>query len=237
MSQKRNPTQQSGCILVIDDDPGICELYNSLLSNPHKVLHCSNISTALETRKNERPDLIILDFKLGKENAFDFLHALSEEELSQQTIILVSGEIDIQNRIRAFQSGAIDIITKPVDINELKLRAEAHLKQRISLKNSPHTVLQFENLVLNPFSCEVSSKNGETIELTQKEAHLLSLLLTHSPSPIPRLELKNSVWKNAHVSDQSLDTHLSHLRKKLLELNWEIELLPNEGYHLKPKNP
>ena len=125
--------------------------------------------------------------------------------------------------------GANDYIVKPFDLDEVFARVTVQLRQ--SAEKQPVKIVKTENLPENwkNFQFDAESfeiKNSqETIRLAKKECLILQTLLKHPKKIFTKEELYELVWEDSYLpGDNTLNTHLSNLRKKLNQLD------PNQEY-------
>ena len=95
-------------------------------------------------------------------------------------------------------------------------------------------IIRYKDVLFNPenFEMKCSSQNDETI-LSPKEALLLKAFLSKPKQRLSRDLLTSEVWRDAKVSSRTLDTHVSRLRKKLLDTEVAIESIYGGGYLLR----
>lgn len=118
-------------ILVIDDDPAFCRLAEELLKeNGFKVRVASGASEALERIRERVPDLILLDLVMPDMSGIDLCRILRENPRTTLTpILLISGMSELSDRIKCYQAGVDDFITKPFDVEDLVVRVINRLQR------------------------------------------------------------------------------------------------------------
>jgi len=116
-------------ILIIDDDINTTQLMKNILTKEGYESSSINISTnALPSAISINPDLILLDLMMPDIDGVELCKVLhSEQNLSSVPIIFFSAMGDIENKVAAFKAGASDYITKPIHIEEFKLRIKTWL--------------------------------------------------------------------------------------------------------------
>lgn len=119
-------------ILVVDDSPSNLQILVRMLGESgYKVRPVPNGALALMAARNAPPDLILLDITMPDMDGFQVCEALkSDPELSAIPVIFLSGHAGTIDKIRAFNVGGIDYITKPFQIEEVLARVETHIKVR-----------------------------------------------------------------------------------------------------------
>jgi DNA-binding response OmpR family regulator len=116
-------------ILIVDDVPENVILLNRVLqSEGYAVQTAENGSQALAITQRTPPDLILLDINLPDADGFDVCARLkSNEQTSQIPVMFISALDDAEGKVRAFQLGGVDYITKPFNFEEVLARVETHL--------------------------------------------------------------------------------------------------------------
>jgi DNA-binding response OmpR family regulator len=108
-------------ILVVDDELTTCMLLENFLSRDYQVVTKNSGIDALVWLENNLPDLIISDIQMSKMNGFEFLKEVRLMGFTKHTpVILLSGNKESKERIKGYQLGAQDYLTKPFNPEELK---------------------------------------------------------------------------------------------------------------------
>jgi|GEM_PF-1278004 len=143
--QKRNKTDE---ILVVDDDLILLEiLYEILKSNGYSVRTAFDGNTAMESIKTNPPSLILLDIMIPEPDGYQICLKLKESEVTRDIpVIFLSGLLEPQDKLKAFDYGGVDYITKPFKQKEVLARVAAQI-----------------NL------CEAREEIKEKVELLQQE--------------------------------------------------------------------
>lgn len=131
MSRQRNPNQKAD-ILVIDDTPENLALLSQMLTEKgYKVRSVTKGSTALRGAKAAPPDLILLDVKMPEMNGYEVCHHLKADDRTRNIpVIFISALGDVFDKVKAFQAGGVDYITKPFQVEEVLARLDTHLTIR-----------------------------------------------------------------------------------------------------------
>ena len=122
-------SENKGNILLVDDIPENLQLLGDLLVKiGYTVRSVTSGRMALKTVKVKQPDLILLDVKMPEMDGYEVCQILkADENLRNIPVIFVSALNDVFDKVRAFESGAIDYITKPFQIEEVVARVENQL--------------------------------------------------------------------------------------------------------------
>ena len=135
-------------ILAIDDTPDNLALLSQILTEKgYKVRSVTKGSTALRGAKAAPPDLILLDVKMPEMNGYEVCQHLKADERTRDIpVIFISALGDVFDKVKAFQMGGVDYITKPFQVEEVLARLDTHLTIRnLQLKlKAQNTQLQQE---------------------------------------------------------------------------------------------
>jgi serine phosphatase RsbU (regulator of sigma subunit) len=119
-------------ILIVDDKPANLKLLTQVLAGQgYRVRAASRGKLALESVRISPPNLILLDVKMPGMNGFEVCETLKEDEQTRDIpVIFISALDDVQEKVRGFQVGGVDYITKPFQVEEVLARVETHLGLR-----------------------------------------------------------------------------------------------------------
>jgi two-component system sensor histidine kinase/response regulator len=117
-------------IMIVDDNPiNLRLLEDMLLQQGHEVRSFPLGRLALAAAAKNPPDLILLDINMPEMNGYEVCQRLkSTEALSAIPVIFLSAMNDIEDKVKGFQSGAVDYVSKPFQFEEVHARVETHLK-------------------------------------------------------------------------------------------------------------
>lgn len=161
----------------------------------------------------KKPDLIIAELKVGKDNIMKFLPKLREGEFSCIPFMVISGVQDLDAIRFCFDNGVTDYLVKPVVKNEVLIKVENALVGRGS------AIIGMERREL--------SLDGVKIDnLTSKQIQVLALFLNSPSRVVNRTDILDKVWGNTTVHPKTVDVHLYNLRRKLQDYGY---LIRSEG--------
>ncbi len=121
-------------LLIVDDERSSVSVLCSLLENFVNLHFASNAAEAFEIIENQHLDMVLLDVDLPDMSGFDTCRQIKQTEgLIDTPVIFLSGYGDLIFEIQAFESGAIDYVTKPVSPVRLMLRINAHLNLKLPI--------------------------------------------------------------------------------------------------------
>jgi CheY-like chemotaxis protein len=134
---------QHGNIMIVDDNPANLKLLEDMLrQHDYEVRAFPRGRLALAAAAQEPPDLILLDINMPEMNGYEVCEKLkSTTSLSEIPVIFLSALNALEDKVRGFQSGGIDYISKPFQFEEAQARVETHLKLRRAQK-AEHDLLE-----------------------------------------------------------------------------------------------
>ncbi|WP_228021560.1 response regulator transcription factor [Vasconcelosia minhoensis] len=223
-------------ILVVDDEPAIRNLIHRFLAKQaYQMESAEDGKSALAIFEQFNPDLVILDVNLPDANGYDLC-----KEMQARTgvfVLMLTSRNDEADKIRGFNQGADDYITKPFSLGELEVRLGAILKRQRPVTAAEQQCLTFDKLSIDPIRREVSLAE-DPVPLTALEFDLLHFLASHPGRVWRRTELIQKVWDYEYVGDQRVvDVHIGQIRKKI-EIDTTqptlIQTVRGVGYKFEP---
>jgi DNA-binding response OmpR family regulator len=201
-------------ILVVDDDPAIRNLISRFLTRQsYQMEVAEDGKSAMTVFEQFNPDLVILDVNLPDANGYNLC-----QDMQGRTgvfVLMLTSRTDEADKIRGFNQGADDYITKPFSLGELGVRVGAILKRQRTVTTGEQQCLTFEKLVIDPVRREVKLA-GDMVPLTALEFDLLYFLAKNPGRVWRRAELIQEVWDYEYVGDQRVvDVHIGQIRKKI----------------------
>ena len=196
-------------ILVVDDEPRIAQIASDYLRRAgFEVTIAGDGVRALESFRGRRPDLVVLDLGLPRMDGLDVARAIRRE--SDTPIVMLTARVEEDDRLRGFEIGADDYVTKPFSPRELVARVRAVLRRRHSEEESFRTA----GLSIDTSKMRVT-REGEVIDLTPTEFQLLAMLARHSGRVFTRAQMLDAVRSDAESFDRVIDSHIKNIRRKL----------------------
>jgi len=127
--------KESHSILIVDDNPINLRVLESTLEKEGYVIYTSkNGPEGREIALHENPSLIILDIGMPGEDGFEVIQKLKDDKRTFQIpVIFITGKDDVNSKLQGFSLGAVDYITKPFHVEEVKARVRLHLKLSLSM--------------------------------------------------------------------------------------------------------
>ncbi|MBS1957875.1 MAG: response regulator transcription factor [Bdellovibrionales bacterium] len=223
-------------LLVIDDEPQIRVLLKEFLTDHFQVTLGSTGREAVELAKKIRPDLILMDIMMPKLDGVAACDQLRQmPETKHIPVLMLTAANTSFERIRAFNSGADDFISKPFEIEELLTRLRSKLKRARELGKVSEMVLILGNLTLNVQSREVNV-DGRAIDLSPSEFGILQLLMARAGTVVSRKDIMDVVWGDQNKNDRLIDAHVTSLRKKVSAFDGNFQTVYGAGYRISKKS-
>jgi two-component system, OmpR family, alkaline phosphatase synthesis response regulator PhoP len=204
-------------LLIVEDDPTLRQaLAFNLSREGYDVATAANGEAALQSARNERLDLVLLDVMLPGMSGVEVLRVLRRDGVTTPVIIL-SAKGDEIDRVVGLKVGADDYIAKPFSRPELLARIEAVLRRQRREAESPE---RREQLAFGGVEIDVSRREvtveGSAVHLTTKEFDLLAHMAASPGRIFTRDQLLARIWGYDYVGDgRTVDVHVSWLRGKL----------------------
>jgi two-component system, OmpR family, alkaline phosphatase synthesis response regulator PhoP len=199
-------------ILLVDDDQTLLRLLSQYLrESGFTVFEAPNGQIGLRQAYNERPDLVLLDVMLPVMDGWEVCARL--RELSNVPIIMLTAKATEADKLRGFQIGVDDYVTKPFSFAELVARIQAVLgRARIEDKQAGY--IAYGEIVLNLEKYEASLA-GRTLDLTPTEFRLLEALTRRKGRVATDDELIKDVWSTSRSDPALVRRYILMLRKKI----------------------
>lgn len=203
-------------ILVIEDDPLIREtLEYSLKGAGFKVETAETGLQGLSKMDDTKPDIVLLDLLLPEIDGFEVCKKIREADENIPVIMITALE-DKQSKLKGFNVGADDYITKPFSIEELVARIRANLKRTLK-KTNKSPIIEIGDLKLDLSKHLVNVGNKE-IHLRVKEFQLLTVLASEPGVLFTRQDLAERIWGyEFYSSSRTIDVHVRRIRNKIEE--------------------
>lgn len=197
-------------ILVVDDESTLLETVSTRLARDgHFVLTAETAEDAWRKFREQRPDLIVLDVMLPGRSGFELSRIIRQE--SKVPILFLSARSQDADRLKGFEVGGDDYLTKPFNLQELSARVRAILR-RVAAPEKKSLIVSGELKI--DAELHEATLNGVPLELSPKEFALLHFLASNPGKVFSREALLDRVWgPEAYVNPRTVDVHVRWLRK------------------------
>jgi two-component system copper resistance phosphate regulon response regulator CusR len=219
-------------ILVVEDEHRIATFLSRALSACGFDVTCApNGNEAIERLEREHYDLVLLDLLLPGADGFEVLERTLRARPTQEVLVL-SALSDVESKVKCFEFGAADYVTKPFVLAELVARIRTRLRQSQFLTTTRFLDAGGVRLDLQR---RTASARGERVSLSTREFHLLEHLMRRGGEVCPREELLATVWGYTFDPHTNVvDVYIRRLRGKLGDDL--IETVRNVGYCFAPSS-
>ena len=224
-------------ILVVEDETPIREMISFVLDqNGFNAIEACDIEQALTKIREPYPDLILLDWMLPGGTGVSLAKKLKQNEYTRNIpVIMLTARSEEDDKVKGFEAGVDDYVTKPFSPKELIARIKAVIR-RVS-PTSLEEEVDFHGLKLDPVSHRVAI-NGNSLALGPTEFRLLHFFMTHPERVYSREQLLDNVWgTNIYVEDRTVDVHIRRLRKAISGEGHEefVQTVRGAGYRFSGK--
>jgi two-component system KDP operon response regulator KdpE len=221
-------------ILVVDDEPAIVRLTRARLqADDYAVVTAASGSDALELLDRERPDLVILDVMMPAMDGFETLRRIRQN--SAVPVIMLTARVSDPDKLRGFEYGADDYVTKPFNPDELAARVQALLRRSGGTLPTASQVLVYPAVTIDLDRRLVTVK-GEEIRLSRTEWEVLHQLASNTGKVMLHGELLSRIWGPEFRDEvHYLRTWVSRIRAKIDPDGGDeplIQTFPGIGYRM-----
>jgi len=220
-------------ILVADDDLDLSGLIAFALRQAgYLVLEAPDGARAWELFADERPDLVILDVNMPRQNGLEVLQRIRESGRTTPVMMLTVRSAE-EDQVRALDAGADDYLTKPFSPRTLLARVRALLRRGGDGPAPPRDRGDFR---VDAAARSVSLQGGPAVRLTALEFRLFQILLANAGTPLPAERLMHHVWGARGPAERQQLKQLIHRLRHKIEADpvhpARIETLSGVGYVL-----
>lgn len=204
-------------ILIVEDAKELSQLMRDYLHMDGYATQCLyEGGEVVEWVRENKPELILLDLMLPGKDGMSICKEI--RAFSKVPIIMVTARVEEDDRLSGLDGGADDYICKPFSPREMVSRVRAVLRRSEDVADNS-TILQFDKDKLQ------AQINGNILDLTVVEYHLLQLMAEHPGRVYSRSQLIDNIYPDQRmVGDRTVDSHVKKLRKKIA-LHYPDELI------------
>lgn len=213
-------------ILIVEDEKNMQDIIAEYMQRGgHTCFTADDGIDALMILKNNPMDLMILDIMMPNLDGFSVCKVA--REMSNFPIIMLTAEGSEEDKLKGYDLGADDYMTKPFSPKVLLAKANALLRRSSVL---PADAINAGKISVIPASHKVFV-NGKEIVLTHKEYELLHFFMANPGQIFSREQLLNRIWGyDFEGTTRTVDTHIKTLRQKLGDEGKHIVTLIRSGY-------
>ena len=194
-------------LYLLEDDKSICDLVTYSLELAEIEVSCFNtIDSFNEAVAKRQPKVVLLDIMLPDGNGYDVLAEI-KKTYPQIICIMLSAMSRENDKVKGFNIGTDDYITKPFGVLELTARVNAAFRRLGSADE-----ITAQNVTINERTMSVII-DGKPATLSNMEFKLLAYLIKHAGAVISRDKLLTAVWGYDEGETRTVDIHIARLRK------------------------
>jgi len=218
-------------VLLAEDDRNLGNILKSYLeAKGYATKLCVNGQEAYDLFSKEQFDFCIVDVMMPVKDGFTLAKEIRLHDRSIPILFLTAKSLE-EDKLRGFQAGADDYLTKPFSMEELMLRMEAILRR------SGHTVQGGKTFTIGNYSFDYNLQmlrwEGGEQRMTSKENELLRLLCENKNDVLDRSYALNKIWQDdSYFNARSMDVYIAKLRK-YLKADDNVELINVHGVGFK----
>jgi len=204
-------------LLLAEDDRNLGNLLKNYLdAKGYQTTLCLNGQEAIDAFSKQPVDFCILDIMMPVKDGFTVAKEIRAKDKKTPILFLTAKSMQ-EDKLKGFEIGGDDYLTKPFSMEELLLRMQAILRR---LDDHPRSGQEEATYAIGAYTFDVHrqtlriGKNEQ--KLTSKETGLLKLLCTHVNEVLTRSEALKEIWSNdSYFNARSMDVYIVKLRKYL----------------------
>ena len=218
-------------VLIVEDEREIREMLAFTLSrNGFQICEAATAEEALQRLNGRLPALLIIDWMLPGMSGVELARRLrADQHTASLPMIMVTARGEEMDKLKSFDSGIDDYVTKPFSPKELVARARALLRRAGAPEDG---ILRAGEMQLNLHSHKLAV-GGKALKIGPTEFRLLELFMRHPERAFGRDQLLDRVWgRSVYVEERTVDVHVLRLRKALKPhgLDGLIQTVRGVGY-------
>jgi putative two-component system response regulator len=240
-------------VLIVDDNPTNIDLLVSTLTSEYRLGVSINGPNALEYVSKQKPDIILLDIMMPEMNGFEVCSRLKADPETQDIpIIFITAVNDVSRKIKGFELGAVDYITKPFLAEEVRERVRTHLslklmREQLSDRNVDlelkvrEKTIELEKMLeatISTITLMTEIRDPYTSGHQQRVADLACAIAKHMEFPKERIRAVELAGILHDIGKIRVPTSVMNRPGRLLEIERELlKIHPEVGYNLLKKIP
>ncbi len=203
-------------VLLVEDEENLHDaLKLNLELEGYEITSAYDGHEALKKIEEEYFDLIIMDVMLPGVDGISVTENIRLQN-NDVPILILSAKNTSADRVAGLKKGADDYLTKPFNLEELLLRVHKLIEKnkKMQEKDSVGDTYTFGSNTIDFRAQEITTRNGERVQISKKEAMLLKLLIENKNEVVPREKILQSVWGyNVYPTTRTIDNFILNFRK------------------------
>jgi len=219
-------------ILLVDDDREFIKAQMAALEADFHIVSADSVSASLQILQKKEIDCIVVDYYLNDGNGHDIASWVANN-MPWCPVLLVSARVDKKMAVDSFTHRIFDVLEKPFGLETVMVKIHAALAES-KIKKETHARKMLGDTWSLDRERRIFRCAGEAITLTSTEVKILDILTIASNQVVSRDKLIQAIWGSMNVADNTLDTHLTNLRKKAPFFKKMIKGVRGVGYVFEP---
>jgi two-component system, OmpR family, alkaline phosphatase synthesis response regulator PhoP len=217
-------------IAYFDDDPQNLRMFSQMFMKDFSIEAYQN-PVFYENALKENHSAIIIDVLMPVISGFDLFEKIQKHSnYNGCPVFFISGCEEDETKMKSLNHGGVDFIPKLMKRDEMLAR----LTNKIKNFETNRSIYIMDNLRID-LGNFLAKLNGSHLDCTLIEFKILKKIIQAHPEMISKEDLVSRVWANQVVLNPTVNTHMSNLREKVADWNYEIIYVKNKGYCLKRK--
>lgn len=219
-------------VLLVEDNRSLAgNIYDYFELHGHQVDYVDTGARCLKLLEKDSYDVIVLDVMMPGIDGYETCLQLRQQLFCQTPVIFLTAKSDLDHKLKGFDVGGDDYLTKPFELEELMCRLMA-LDKRGNRKDIGQ--LQFRDVLLDTQTWQVT-RAGQPLEVNNVQFRILQCLYKYAPNIVSREDLEYEIWGDERPDSDVLRTHIYQLRRVLDKPFDEhyIETVRGKGFRLK----
>jgi len=221
-------------VLLAEDDKNLGSVLTSYLeAKGYPTTLCANGQEAFNAFRRERFDFCIIDVMMPVKDGFTLAREIRETDRKIPILFLTAKSMQ-EDKLKGFEIGADDYITKPFSMEELLMRMRAIIRRTTESKTmqASRTFYELGKFTFD-YNRQLLKTGDEEQKLTSKESELLKMLCDNVNEVLDRSEALKKIWHDdSYFNARSMDVYVTKLRK-YLKADPGIELINVHGVGFK----
>ncbi|MEO6549205.1 MAG: response regulator transcription factor [Ferruginibacter sp.] len=200
-------------ILFAEDDSSLAFIVKDALEDEgYKVLHCADGQTAIDSFDKTKIDICLLDIMMPNKDGYTVAKKI-RKQTDVLPILFLSTKSQEEDRLKGYDTGADDYISKPFSMPELLKKMDVFLRRSRKLHADTVDDFSIGNIIFSFVNLKIITAT-ETFSITQREADLFKFFCENQNKVVKREEVLINVWgKDDFFLGRSMDVFISKLRK------------------------
>lgn len=203
-------------VLLVEDEENLHDaLKLNLELEGYEITSAYDGNQALQKIEQEYFDLIIMDVMLPGVDGISVTESIRLQN-NEVPILILSAKNSSADRVFGLKKGADDYLTKPFNLEELLLRVQKLIEKNKKMQDKDYIGdnYSFGKNSIDFRAQEITTRRGEKIQISKKEAMLLKLLIENKNEVVPRERILQSVWGyNVYPTTRTIDNFILNFRK------------------------